>query len=123
MSDEPEFDPTDLGLYILDDERRPVPVRETLAWAKWFEHHEELRVVKREEIGPFFISTRFFGIDMNIMRGIFGPTHPPHLFETMAFRMLDGDDRETLAQERCSTWEQAEAQHERVASVYRAMRN
>lgn len=122
MSDElPEDDPRKDGLYILDEQRRVVHAKSYNEWGEWYEKHDDLRIVKREHIGPFFISTRFFGIDLNVLS--FLREAPPLVFETMAFRMLDGDNREILAQERCSTWEQAEAQHERIASVYRAMRN
>lgn len=122
MSDEPEDDPRNDGLYILDEQRRTVPAKDYKEWAVWFEEHADQRLVKREHIGPFFISTVFLGIEMNVLS--FLHKAPPLVFETMAFRMRDrDDDRETLAQERCSTWEQAEAQHERIASVYRAMKN
>jgi hypothetical protein len=54
------------------------------------------------------ISTVFLCIDHQFGEG------PPHLFETMVF--LDGDGGYC---ERCSTWLEAQFQHDRVADMVR----
>lgn len=112
-----DYDP---GTYILVGQ---TPVREpdVLMWAAWFEHNE--RRVRLTRVGPYEISTVFLGLDHNHMRHFGGG--PPLLFETMVFlpEMVSelewegrsmGKYRESLDTcERCSTWLEAEAQHER----------
>lgn len=105
------------GHYFLLD-RTPVPIAcdpytpegiaNLLTWARWFETAE--RRVALDYVGPSRVSTVFLGLDHNFWGGT------PLLFETMAFNApLDADC------ERCSSWEEAERQHERmVAQVYRA---
>jgi hypothetical protein len=72
-----------------------------LTWARSFE--EDDRIVKQEDVGNVWVSTVFLGIDHSFNGG------PPLLFETMAFYGRGGHD---LLQYRCSTWAEAEAQHE-----------
>lgn len=76
---------------------------------EWAQHHDVVgRIVKQEDMGPFFVSTVFLGIDHR-----FGPGDPL-LFETMIFRGHgSGND---VYQTRCSTWEQAEAMHANAVS-------
>jgi hypothetical protein len=93
--------------YVLID-RRPVPLadNDVLAWAAAFENIDN-RHVANTKVHGVCVSTVFIGIDMNW----FG-TGPPILFETMVFGgALDG------RQLRCSTWEEAEIQHEFVVSA------
>jgi len=111
------------GCYILVGQT-PVPEPDPLAWAEWFEQIEHRRV-RLTRVGPFEVSTIFLGFDHNS----WGNGHPI-LFETMASmpemlhpvrlgrraRLM----REwTDVQERCSTWTQAEAQHDRVVEELR----
>jgi hypothetical protein len=81
-----------------------VPEPDLLKWALWYETGD--RVVKQTTVGATLISTVFLGLDHNFGDG------PPLLFETMTF--TDGEDNDC---ERCSTWLQAEAQHERFVEA------
>lgn len=84
--------------YILKG-RTPVPVEDVIEWARWFEKAD--RVVHQTQIDPGCrVSTVFIGIDHAFDGG------PPLIFETMIF----GGDHADYCQ-RCSTWEEAEAQH------------
>jgi len=92
---------THLNLYRLDG-HRPVAMGddELLAWAEWFATAD--RHVGLWRVGDVRVSTVFLGIDH-------GWSSEPLLFETMVFGgSLDG------LRERCSTWEEAEAQHQEV---------
>lgn len=70
-------------------------------WAQWYETAREDRRVARTELADgVIVSTVFLGLNHAWDDG------PPLLFETLVFNgPHDGD------MERCSTWEQAEAQH------------
>ena len=91
--------------YILDERNAAVSVEDVLEWAGWFEKHD--RRVARTEISGLMVSTVFLGSDHQFGDG------PPLLFETLTF----GGDEEIC--ERCSTWAEAEAQHERVCQAVR----
>lgn len=82
--------------FILEG-RMPVPV-DLMTWARWFESAD--RVVAKSEVGDARVSTVFLGVDHSWGEG------PPLLFETMIF----GGPHDEY-QNRCSTWEQAEAMH------------
>lgn len=89
----------DLKHYILDEAHTPV-VTDLTTWAVWMRDATRWRV-KSEEVQGAHLSTIFLGLDHRYGAG------PPLLFETM---VLGGPlDQE---QERCSTWAEAEAQHE-----------
>lgn len=122
--------------YILggEDGHTPVPVDDLLEWARWFETAD--RVVKQEKIGPYFVSTVFLGLAHGMPLGKFFEEiqsdaidvqqliDRPYLFETMAFVESGSPARKVLAvQERCSTWDEAVAQHERVAGEFRKAAN
>lgn len=109
-----------LGLYILVD-RKPVAVADGLEWSVWFGTAK--RRVRLTRLGWVKISTVFLGLDHNHSR-----EGPPLLFETMAWTDITPYEAElgfTISrdwldiQERCSTWEEAEAQHERVLGMVR----
>jgi hypothetical protein len=124
--------------WILDQNHELVPA-DLLVWGRWFEKPEN-RFVRSEEIGPFQVSTIFLGFDHRI-RVLSGQEEgPPLLFETMAFRpstakerreSLDAQQRlgvsgmphlrEGIAQERCSTWDEALEQHQRIADQVRRL--
>lgn len=95
--------------YTLDENHNPVPsdVRTTNAFAR-------NRTVNRTDVRGSTVSTVFLVIDHS-----FSNTGPPILFETMVFGgPLDGE------QERCATWAEAQAMHERmVARVLEATRD
>ena len=85
------LDPADIGT--------PEWHEELLIWGRFMENHQARRVDK-DCIGDVEVSTVFLGLDHQYGSG------PPILFETMVFGgPLDGE------QERCSTWEEAEAMH------------
>lgn len=91
--------------YVLDG-KRPVPV-DLMTWARWFEKAD--RKVAWDVIGDVKVSTVFLGLDHR-----FGDPGPPLLFETMIF----GGPHDEY-QERCSTWEEAEAMHSKALDLVR----
>lgn len=94
----------DQRYFILDGHvPKPVPMEE---WARWFGSSD--RTVRRTETGGAAISTVFLGLDHSFGGG------PPLLFETMIF----GGEHDGY-QDRCSTWAQAEAQHEEACALVR----
>ena len=90
--------------------REAVPCDDLLEWATWFEEFD--RRIAHDFIGrQFEVSTIFLGLDFNVAR-LFNPKARPLLFETIAFSLNpDGSRRDNQAQERCSTYDEAEAQH------------
>ncbi len=83
--------------YILDG-KTAVPVADGVVWAEQFDR--STRCVARTETPHYTVSTVFLGMNHAYDDG------PPMLFETMVFGgPLEG------AMERCSTWDEAEAQH------------
>ena len=86
------------GQYILEG-KQPVACDDLVVWGLW--HKKADRHVAREERDGILVSTVFLGLDHGYSGG------PPMLFETMVF---DSDCEEKRC-ERCSTWEEAEAQH------------
>ena len=97
------------GTYILDG-HEPVAT-ELMAWSKWFEANVTKRHVADEMVGDVRVSTVFLGVDHQYMDG-----GPPLLFETMIFRDGVADD----LMERCSTWDEALAQHAQVVERVQA---
>lgn len=95
--------------YILDSHHRPVPVDREL-WSRWFSVNAA-RVVKQEDVGDVSVSTVFLGLDHN-----WNPSGPPILFETEVFWNGQGDDE----MDRCSTWDEAVAMHERMVAKVKA---
>lgn len=89
--------------FILEG-KKPVPASDLLSWARWFETAE--RHVAQTELGDVRVSTVFLGLDHSFGSG------DPLLFETMIF----GGPRDGY-QERCSTWEQAEAEHAKAVGL------
>jgi hypothetical protein len=94
--------------YVLDADKNPVPEPDLRRWAEAFETMD--RRVAYTEVGPWRVSTVFLGLDHS-----FGG-RPPLLFETLVFpegSYIEDDG------DRCSTWTEAEAMHERFAEQYR----
>ena len=89
--------------YILDG-HKVVPV-DLMTWAKWFEK-EERHIAKSGDRDKTWVSTVFLGLDHQYGEG------PPLLFETMIF----GGEHDQY-QERCSTWEQAQAMHKTACKL------
>jgi hypothetical protein len=84
--------------YILDG--HDAVACDMMTWAQWLADSIDRRRVAATTIGDANISTVFLGSNHAFNGG------PPMIFETMVFG--DPLDQEI---ERCSTWEQAEAQH------------
>lgn len=112
--------------YILNEAHEVVPA-ELLEWARWFEDFNNRRV-RLTRIGPYYVSTVFMGLNHS-----WEEDGPPLVFETMVYiknrhtvkfpeipeagikgweKQLDSEFLDT--QERCSTWDEAIVQHERV---------
>lgn len=92
--------------YILAD-KKVVPC-DLMTWVRWMETGD--RIVAADVIGGILVSTVFLGIDHSFGNG------PPLLFETMLF---DGPTDNELM--RCSTYEQAEAQHRAAVDAVREL--
>ena len=86
--------------------RVPVAESDGLAWGNWFEKAD--RRVARDVIGDVEVSTVFLGIDHS------WDDERPLLFETMIFGGKYDED-----QDRCATWEEAEAMHARACDRVR----
>ncbi len=67
--------------------KKIVPEKDFLKWAKWFESAN--RVIERNHIGRYLVSTVFLGIDHN-----FWGKGKPVLFETMVFGGKGNGDME-----------------------------
>lgn len=88
-----------MSLHYILDNRKVVPV-DLMTWATWFESNFDNRRVASTHIGETHVSTVFLGLDHASAGG------SPKLFETMVFGgPLDQE------QERCGTYEEAEAMH------------
>lgn len=115
------------GQYILVGQT-PVPCVGLMEWGEWMQTTD--RRVRFTKIGPYFISTVFLGLNHNFSR-IAGTPHKPLLFETMAWahvpeyeveifgHMLKRDREWLNHQERCSTWIEAEQQHQKFVDEIR----
>lgn len=94
--------------YILDG-KRAVECPDLTAWATWYGSGN--RRVASDTIDGVRISTVFLALDHSFGEG------PPMLFETMVFGgPLDEE------QDRCTTWEEAEAMHTAMVARVRAKR-
>ena len=86
---------------------QPVVCRDLLTWARWMKTAD--RYVRLTEQGDVRVSTVFLGLDQSYTGNV------PMLYETMVFGFVGGDDME-----RYSTWDEAEAGHNRwVAKVFK----
>jgi hypothetical protein len=98
------------GKYILDESGNPVPERNLITWAKWYEDSMEQRQVAETYLPLWraYVSTVFLAIDHQLGSG------PPLLWETMVFEGMEGIDID-----RCSgNREQAEAMHVKMVNKY-----
>ena len=76
-----------------------------MTWAKWYETAER-HVAQKIGKNGVRVSTVFLGLNHQWGNG------PPQLFETMIF----GGEHDQY-QERCETWEQAEAMHKTACDL------
>jgi hypothetical protein len=110
-----------LGLYILDG-HTPVPIEDTLAWARWFETDEKRRVASTS-INGWKVSTVFLGIDQSLF------SERPMIFETMIFsetekvhaKLFNKSFRKSMDNycRRYATWDEAVAGHEEAVKMIR----
>ena len=91
-----------MRFYILRNQE-VISVSSAVEFGKWVETAD--RVVSHNRVADVEVSTVFLGIDHQFFPG------PPLLFETMVF---GGDLDQTCR--RCSTWVEAEEQHEAILS-------
>lgn len=94
-----------LEYYILEG-KIVVPVESLDEWIERFEFHDDNRIVAQEDVGPYWVSTVFLGLDHRFMGH-----GPPLVFETMVFRDRTRRLLVDLWCRRCSTWEEAETTH------------
>lgn len=82
-----------LGEYILDKQGNPVPERDYLAWARWYEHAN--RSVAFTEFAWGAVSTVFLGLDHNFQSSAEEDPlgHKPVLWETMVFQNATDQER------------------------------
>lgn len=96
-------------LYILDENHKVIgiPTEDISKWVKFVDKDfETTRRVKLDFIGDKEISTIFLSVNTDI---IFSETL--RLFETAVFDLLNKDE---YYRERCSTWDEAVDQHNRI---------
>lgn len=93
--------------YMVLDEEHNLIAADLRTWARFFEDHEKRRV-GRTTVGDARVSTVFLGADHSFMGG------PPLWFETMIF----GGPHDEYT-ERYTTWEEAQAGHERIVMALR----
>lgn len=94
------------GLYILDDDHSILPAKSLVEWSQFMADTD--RRVAESTIGPWEVSTIFLGMDHNFDK----KSSTPLLFET---KVSGSED----IQEHCSTWSQAEAQHQLIVAKVR----
>lgn len=110
------------GMYVLIN-KEPVPITDTMKWAVSFEQRHEIMQatgvdpwrVALTDVGDCYVSTVFLGLDHNYFGG-----GRPVLFETMIFHRKSVGEELMSWQDRCSTWDEAEAMHERGVAALRA---
>lgn len=99
---------SDPNFAVLKD-KKVIPVKDVMEWAKMFEGPVSDRIVAHTDIGDIRVSTVFIG--MNHRMG--GPKDL--WFETMVFGgPLDGQ------QWRCETYEEAESDHKEVIELVKS---
>jgi len=94
--------------YVLDEQHNIHAQPNIQKWGKWFETNSN-RIVNQQMVGGVRVSTVFLGLDHD-----FSGEGPPILFETMIFGGKHDQD-----QQRCCTWDQALAMHQRMLEKVR----
>lgn len=101
------------GRYILDPTTKAaIPCDDLDAWGRWFEKAD--RHVAQTKLNGYRVSTVFLGLDHD-----FSGNGPAILFETMVF---PGDSWGEVYCDRCSTWDEAVAMHEKAVAWVNAGR-
>lgn len=100
-------------MYYILDENNFVTSSTAKEWSEWFEKKD--RTVKKTTVGKYWISTVFIGLDMNYTNmGEYSES--PIVFETMVFTD-DEENKWNYYEERCSTWDQAIIQHDKIVKM------
>ena len=102
--------PSERGCYFILRPNHTIEPVDVITWAQWF-HEPKNRIVAQEDVGPYFVSTVFLGMDFNLIGKLM-------LFETMIFSnsgSIPPDEYQT----RCSTWDEALKMHETAVQVAR----
>jgi hypothetical protein len=122
-------EPNLTGKYILLPDHSVREEPDLLAWARWMETAD--RHVRKENVGPWWVSTVFLGLDHGY-GSLFDRDVPPVLFETMVFletieRPITIGDHTRMCHDtlddithRYSTWEEALKGHNAIAARLRA---
>jgi hypothetical protein len=92
-----------------------VPCPDIILWGTWFEDSRKTRIVAQDQVGDYWVSTVFLGIDHSFSP--WGKRGPPILFETMIF--LEENEGET--QVRYATWDEAAAGHADIVARLKAL--
>ncbi len=96
--------------YVLDEDNNVRGTNDVAEWGRFFE--DKRRILKQEQVGPYWVSTVFLGIPHLSLR------EAPQIFESMAFE-ADGRARNEVDCERYSTYAEAIAGHERMVQAMR----
>lgn len=86
--------------------KRPVPCSDTAVWLKAMQSEDRIVAKNKFRNDTVEVSTVFLGFDHRISNG------SPLIFETMIFGLDDGELKDY--QYRYSTWEEAQAGHDKV---------
>lgn len=96
------------NLYILNDQKQPILIGDTIEWAQWIETAD--RRVALTKINGYRVSTVFLGLDHS-----WGEEEGPLIFETMIFKEDDeAVDWGGELQYRYKTWDDAQHGHDLV---------
>lgn len=90
-----------LKLWMLDDERRPVPTTDFSEWCRWLDEAGYPVRVAETTLPRHVVSTVFLGVNHRYDDGL------PLLFETMVWEAGEG----WVHQVRYVSWDDAEAGH------------
>lgn len=93
--------------YILKD-KEPVECHSLIEWAEWLENNDNRRVAQTSVNGAG-VSTVFLGLNHNFGDGL------PLLFETMIF-----GGKHDQYQDRCYSWGEAEAMHQKAVNLVKS---
>jgi hypothetical protein len=94
------------GYYMLDKDRNIIPAS-LLEWGTYLENTRKERIVKKDHVNGYRVSTVFLGLDHN-----YDPSdNKLHIFETMVFKERTLED---IYCDRYATWEEAEIGHARA---------
>ena len=102
----PRIEPRQTYFVLPEGTRTPVDAGDFFDWLYWSMHHPFKCRVTATRLGPYYISTVFWGI---------AEYGPDKLFETMIFEgdtKIDATYERELAVLRCATWDEAERQHQ-----------